>query len=123
MARYRLTGQQWFPDLGIVEPGEEIEWDGPPSRVMEPVEKGKESRGPVKVIRAKRVVHDPEEEAMRFRGPGRSKPHELPPTPEDARGRAEQQQMLQPQAGDDKLSDEERRAAEQQRGPSRSVRG
>lgn len=119
MARYVLTAPAWFPDLGRLDAGEEIEWDGPQGSAMRPVEPGKGAKGPVKVARAKRVVHDAEEEALRHRGPGRSTPYEPPPGASTL-DQVLHKTMQQPQAGDEKLAADDREAVTQQRGPGRS---
>lgn len=45
MPKYRVTRRSWFADLGLVEPGVEVNWDGRPGTNLEAVDdEGKKAK-------------------------------------------------------------------------------
>lgn len=38
MARYRVLERSWFPTMGVLEAGAEVEWSGPPGSNLKPLE-------------------------------------------------------------------------------------
>jgi hypothetical protein len=52
MAKYTVNRRSWFPDLGLIEPGTPVEWDGMPGTNLDATDKsGEEAKAEVARIR------------------------------------------------------------------------